>query len=140
MQPTDGLDSLLDGKEPHATFHDAELLSVQVDYRRRELIAMWRVCVGDPNANDRAERERRREARVTLHDLAIWAMEPPAKLDPAGGPPWLTADGPLEKSTTTTGQSLAKLLPAGARGWYWYFSDLNAFAYCGAGGASFQWV
>lgn len=140
MKRTDSLDSLLDGEEPHATFHDAELLSVRVDYRKRELVALWRMCVGDPNADDQAERERRREARLTLHDLAVWAMEPPAEPHSAGGPPWLTADGPLQESTTATGRSLAKLLPAGTRSWYLYFSDLNAFAYCGAGRASVEWV
>lgn len=35
-----GLDDLLDGQEPHATFHDADLLSLDIDYRTRSLVAL----------------------------------------------------------------------------------------------------
>ncbi len=140
MEGTAGLDELLDDEERHATFHDAELLSVHVDYRTRELVAQWRLCVGDPDASEKPARERRRDGRLTLHGLLFWVVEPPTEVAAKDSLPWLTADGALSTSTTATGRSLAQLLPAGAVGWYLYFSDRNVFAYCGANAARFQWV
>jgi hypothetical protein len=140
MQGTAGLDELLDDEEPHATFHDAQLVSLTIDYRTSELLSTWRICVGDPHAPDSAVRERCRDGLLTLQGLVFWVVEPPTELDLKGGLPWLTADGPLQECTTATGQSLARLLPAGAVGWYLYFSDWNAFAYCAATAAGFKWV
>jgi hypothetical protein len=91
MQCTDGLDALLDSEEPHATFHDAELHSVQVDYRTRELVAMWRMCVGDPDAADKAARERRREAYLTLPGSGILGHRAPNRAELSEWPPM--ADG-----------------------------------------------
>jgi hypothetical protein len=139
MQDRAGLDELLDDEEAHATFHDAELLSVSIDYRTRELISAWRLCVGDPEAPKPA-RERLRDGRLTLQGLLFWVVEPPTEVDSKDGPPWLTADGCLSAATTATGRALARLLPAGAAGWYLFFSDRNAYAYCGATAARFQWV
>jgi hypothetical protein len=48
MEHTDGLDSLLDGEEPHATFHDAELLSVV----SRQVVELGG-CGGDRDVPDR---------------------------------------------------------------------------------------
>ena len=140
MQSAAGLDELLGDEERHATFHDARLLSVDVDYQTRELVALWRMCVGDPGASDKPARERCRNGRLTLQGLLFWVVEPPTEVTPKDGLPWLTSDGPLSTATTATGRGLARLLPAGAVGWYLYFSDWNAFAYCGANAATFQWV
>jgi hypothetical protein len=35
---------------------------------------------------------------------------------------------------------LLSVLPPGALGWYLFFSDWNAFAYCGAESARFEWA
>jgi hypothetical protein len=140
MQGTEGLGALLNDEEQHATFHDARLLSVEIDYQTRTLVAMWPMCVGDPEASERRVRERRREGRLTLCGLAFWVIEPPTEVKPIGGLPWLTADGPLSEATSAIGRGLAQLLPAEAAGWYLYFSDWNAFAYCGASTATFEWV
>jgi len=89
------LDALLHG-ERHATFHDAALLSIDVDYRARRLVANFEISVGDPDAQDQVTRERRRRGELVIEGLKVWALEPPGELtaDTSGGL-WLTSDGPL---------------------------------------------
>lgn len=140
MRDTAGLDGLLGPDEAHATFHDAELVCVAVDYLKRELVAEWHLCVGDPDASRRDARERRRDGSLSLEGLQFWVVEPPgAGVGQEGGLPWLTADGPLRQAPTDAGQRLAGLLPSGGVGWYLFFSDWNSYAYCGAAAARFQW-
>jgi hypothetical protein len=43
------LDDLLDATEPHATFHDAEMIDLHIDYVGRTLDARFDLCVGDPD-------------------------------------------------------------------------------------------
>jgi hypothetical protein len=137
MQGTANLDALLNGAEPHATFHDAELLSIAIDYQAGTLVAEWRLCVGDPSA-PKPTRERTRGGKLMLQGLTFWVAEPPSEA--SAGTPWLTADGPLAESPTTAGRELARLVPPGGVGWYLYFSDSNAFAYVGASSARFMWA
>ena len=114
------LDSLLDDAEPYATFHDAELLSVFVDYAAAELVAVWLICVGNPDAGDGASRERRRQGRLTLSGLTFWVVEPPQDVSAGLGNPWLAGDGPLDQADTAVGRRLAASLPKGRRpipGW-----------------------
>ena len=140
MQRQAGLDELLGRGEPHATFHDGELLSIRIDHEAGELVATWRLCVGNPGAADKAERERTRQGLLTLGGLLFWCEAPPAVLESNAGSPWLTANGPLAESPTAEGQELAKRLPEGVAGWYMYFSNRNAYAYCAAKSLGFQWV
>jgi hypothetical protein len=140
MHSTADLDALLGPEEPHATFHDAELVAVRVDYQARELVAEWRVCVGNPDATAHAERERRRHGQLTLRGLVFWVMEPPGERRTISGPLWLTGDGPLSELENATATALVQQLPSDTMAWYLYFSDLNAFAYWAANSAGFQWA
>jgi hypothetical protein len=134
------LDDFLDRVGPHATFHDAELVSLAIDFEKKELVTEWKLCVGDPDAATETERERRRRGRLWLTGLLFWVVEPPGDLDREPDPPWLTDDGPLREAPTETGKRLAALLPPGVAGWYLFFTDWNAFAYCGAAHGSFEWT
>ena len=139
MSRSQSLDTFLGPEEPCATFHDAELLSLRIDYERRELLSEWELCVGDPGAPSQAERERRRRGRLRFTGLCFWVVEPPQEpLD--GTRPWLTSDGPLLDVRTESTKRLADLLPPGASGWYLFFSNWNAFAYCGAEVGIFEWA
>jgi hypothetical protein len=138
MTAATSLDELLGRDEPHATFHDAELLSVSIDHEANTLVAMWRLCVGDPSASETVARERTRDGTLILEGLAFLVAEPPSEVHP--GPPWLTADGPIGDSANANGRDLAQFVPAGGVGWYLYFSDSNSFAYWAARSARFQWV
>ena len=81
MQIANGLDGLLGKKEPHATFHDARLVAVSLDYRNNEAVATWELCVGDPDDSMRAARERRRTGRLVLSGVVFWVIDPPRALD-----------------------------------------------------------
>ncbi|UPT73175.1 MAG: hypothetical protein M0D55_14945 [Elusimicrobiota bacterium] len=134
------LESLLGENAPGATFHDSGLLSLSIDYDKNILIADFDLCAGDPDGKDRNERERYVPGRLRIEGLDFWFMEPPsAPADRWHACPWLTADGPLSECTTPG----AKLLMPRAEGkgfaWYFYFSDLNTFAYVAGDRVSFEW-
>ncbi len=135
------LDDLLGPDEPHASFHDAALLSLRVDYGAQELTAEFNLCVGDPDASGSEESERHRRGRLRIAGLAFWVMEAP---DPSAEadfqPPWLTSDGPLDQCETETAKSLIGRIPDEGVAWFLFFNNLNAFAYAGGNTASFQWL
>ena len=130
------IDSFLDKEEPCATFHDALLISLRIDYERREVTTEWNICVGDPAASP-GNPERRRRGRLRLMGVVFWTVEPEGGLLD-GTPPWLTSDGPLSEAGTPTALELSKRVPPGATSWYLYFSNWNAFAYCAAEGGIFE--
>jgi hypothetical protein len=135
---TNSIDDFLGRAEPCASFHDARLISVQINYEQRELVSDWELCVGDP-APESADRERTRRGRLRLSGVFFWVVEPHDQvLD--GSMPWLTSDGPLLEAGTDLAKELAERVPRGAAAWYLYFSDWNAFAYCCAEGGAFAWV
>ena len=57
MKRTIRLDDMLGATEPFATFHDASLLILNINYEGRDLIAEFDICVGDPNDSDHIARE-----------------------------------------------------------------------------------
>jgi hypothetical protein len=130
------LDELLGGEEFHATFHDASVRRISVDYQARRWEVHLDVCVGDPDAEDEGVRERRRPGTLIVEGLAAWVMESGVV---SGEPLWLTADGPLAQSPTDAGRALAKQHAGGAVGWYLFFSDLNSFAYVIGAQTTFEW-
>ena len=104
MESADGLDGLLGKREPHATFRDARLVAVSLDYRNNEAVTTWELCVGDPDDSMRAARERRRTGRLILSGVAFWVIDPPEALDARPGLPWLTGSGPLSELPTESRQ------------------------------------
>lgn len=136
-----GLDALLTGMGPHATFHDAHLLGVHVEDAGKTVTARFALCVGDPDAASREQREARRAGVLKLAGPLFWVHDPPndAGLN-ARAPHLLADDGPLQDAPTQTGPRLADVLPADAWSCYLYFSDTNSFIYCAARSASFRWL
>lgn len=133
------LDDLLNDDEPHATFHDARMVCVRVDYEAQTFAADFELCVGDPSVRDES-RERRRRGSLVVDGLVFWSIEPPGHgaHDTAPGY-WLTAEGRLDDCSTETGRALAERLSPGETGWYLYFSDLNASGYLAGRSAEFVW-
>jgi hypothetical protein len=134
------LDELLDGDQ-HATFHDAVVLSIHVDYTATLFLAELDICVGDPDAPDEPARERRRRGRLAIEGLKLWALEPPSPptLEGSRGL-WLSADGPLVESPTDTGKALARAFGTQSVSWFLYFNNLNAFGYVAGDRATFAWL
>jgi hypothetical protein len=135
-----GLDGFLGGEEPHATFQDARLVAVNLDYRNDEAVTTWEICVGDPDDSMRAVRERRRTGRLVFSGVAFWVMDPPNALDSRPGLPWLTRSGCLSEVPTEAAKRLARRLPAEASGWYFFFAGWDAHIYCGARRLTYEWV
>jgi hypothetical protein len=140
MKRTIRLDDILGTAEPFATFHDASLLILKIEYEGRDLIAEFDICVGNPNGHDQIGRERRRRGRLCLAGLILWACEPPRITERCEGTPWLMSDGLLEEAPTEEGKRLAITVGADEIAWYLYFNDLNAFAYCITQEARFEWL
>jgi hypothetical protein len=136
------IDSFLDAQEPCASFHDALLLSLQINYGRRELVSDWQLCVGNPEAPAEMDRERTRRGRLRLSGLLFWVVEPlePHRQILDGTTPWLTSDGPLLDAGTALSKTLSEDVPPGAIAWYLYFSNWNAFVYCCAESGAFEWT
>jgi hypothetical protein len=141
MSRSPSLDDYIPPGEPCATFHDASLLSILIDYEGKEMVSEWDLCVGDPEADDEEARERRRRGKLRFTGLLFWVMEAPDEryVVHHHESPWLTSDGPLAEAGTSTAKTLDRLLPSDVSGWYLFFSDLNSFAYCAARGGTFQW-
>ena len=133
------LDELLGSTEPNASWHDAALLQLELDYVGQKAISLWDLYVGDPEANDSQQRERSRRGRLILNGLHFWVIEGPHDLNACGKRPWLVSDGPIHDSPTEEGKRLAALLPEDSVGWYLFFTRRNAFMYCGARSAQFEW-
>jgi hypothetical protein len=134
------MDSLLDQAEPYATFHDAELCEMTIDYKTGTLAAEFELCVGNPDGKTDSERERHRKGILRVSGLVYWAIELPGdKGEGQSRPLWLTGDGLIAEASTKTVKELASTLPPETYGWYMYFSNLNAFAYLAAKEAVFEW-
>jgi len=142
MSNPGSLDALLGDEERHATFHDAVLTGVQIDYLVKRFVGDLQLCVGDLNASDEAERERRRRGQLVVEDLSVWALEPPgvnaSGVDDDGL--WLSADGLLAEAPTDAGRTLARGVKSNQAGRFlFFFSNLNAFAYLAGGRFEFHW-
>jgi hypothetical protein len=132
------LDALLDKNEPFASFHDARLRKIQIDYLKREITAELELSVGNPDGDTNEERERCRNGLLKISGLIYWAIEPPES-NVTIGPLWLASDGLIEEANTETAKKLRTILQPDFFAWYLYFSDINAYAYLVAKEAEFKW-
>jgi hypothetical protein len=134
------LDALLGDEERNATFHDAVITGVQIDYVGKRFVGEMQLCVGDPDASDVGDRERRRRGQLIVEGLRVWALEPPGEsASGLGDGLWVSADGMLEQAPTDVGKTLAQGLGSGHVGWFLFFNNLNAFGYLAGDRAEFRW-
>lgn len=134
------MNNLLDQTEQYATFHDAELTEIRINYKESKLSAEFDLCVGNPIGKTEAEREQRRKGILHVSCLICWAIDPPSNegIEPLDSL-WLTDDGLISESSNKTAKELAATLTPETYGWYLYLSNLNAFAYLVAKEAVFEW-
>jgi hypothetical protein len=133
------LEELLAATEPHATFHDADVVDASYNPAERSATLTAHLCVGDPDAAPSARRERRRTGVLELRRVAYWRQDPP---EPAGSVPgtWLADDGPLAEAPGDLARELASQLQRGEVGWYLFFGDSNSFIYWVAADVTFRWL
>ena len=114
------LNDLLGEDEELASFHDASLLAVHVDYTQNRWVAEFDICVGDPESSDHDQRERRRRGQLTIEGLKVWILEAPSQV-PSNHKEglWLTDDGPLNELQRKRGNgSRWRSAPTGSVGGY----------------------
>jgi len=134
------MDNLLDQVWPYATFHDAELYELCVNYKNKTLSAEFELCVGNPNGETATERDKYQKGILKISGLMLWAIEEPRTDNKeTSGPLWLTDNGLIQECSTETAKELAATITPETYGWYMYFSNLNAFAYLVAEEAVFEW-
>jgi len=135
------MDDLIDRTvEPFASFHDATLCKINVDYDSKTLSAEFEMCVGNPDGSNKDERERIRRGLLNLSGLVLWAIEPPHNKDQhSWGPLWLVHDCLMEEASTEQGKELSGTLGTDVYAWCMFFNDINAFGYCAAKEATFVW-
>jgi hypothetical protein len=132
------LDALLGGDEPHATFHDARIESLNYDPLSRLAHVTASLCVGDPTAASKAERERRRSGILDVQGVSHWRQEQKGAKPPDGF--WLVDEGPLAEAPTEFAKQLLHELRDRRLGWYLYFGDTNSYIYWIADAVHFRWL
>jgi hypothetical protein len=135
------LENLLGADEPSGTFHDSRLKSLSINFHEKLLSADFDVCVGGPHGTDERAREQYRPGRLRVEGLQFWFMEPPTTTANEWTVyPWLTDDGPLSSCPTDAAKVLMQRAAGKQFAWYFYFADLNTFAYCAGDRVSFEWT
>jgi hypothetical protein len=134
----DSLDELLGDDEPHGTFHDADVSAMTYDGHAGTARVTAAFCVGDPDASQKTERERRRVGVLHLEGVRVWRHH---SSNAQGGAPgvWLTSEGPLAEVKEEVAAAIRREFAAEPYRWYFFFSDSNSFIYWTARQLSFQW-
>jgi hypothetical protein len=132
------LDELLGEEEPHGTFHDATVSAMSYDGHASTATLTAAFCVGDPNASQQTERERRRVGVLRLEGVRVWRHD---SADAEGGAPgvWLTSEGPLAEAKGDVAAAIRREFAAEPYTWYFFFSDSNSFIYWTARRVRFRW-
>lgn len=134
------LEKLLDKKYPNASFHDALLNNLILDYLSRNAEFHMELCVGDPQSKDADERETHAKKILIFKGFLFCILEAP---DPTynfieKGGLWITGDGPISKLKSVEHADLLKRIPKDSFGHYFFNSDWNSFIYIAAQSAVFK--
>lgn len=114
-------------------FHDAQIMSINIDYVNREAAFDLQIWIGDDSATKEEEREVYRAAQLTLSQLFFCVIEPPDPLYPYQEGKALWVDGGSSKSTPiSTSIRLPERLPEGAFIYWFFVNNWNAFIHVAA--------
>lgn len=121
-------------------FHDAQLMTVKIDYCRHELCLGMKIWVGNLATSSGDVHEIYRAAVVTLSGLLFCVIEPPDPQYPYREADALTIDA---GSITSLPTPAAAPLPSESHkdsftNWI-FVQEWNAFLYVSATGASLAW-
>ncbi len=132
------LDDLFRGE---ATFHDASIERITLDYVARKAVLDCSICIGNPDAADVVSREARRRGRLIFLGLLYCVIDPPDSSYPYKDSEglWLKDDGPVVTSVVS-GERLPQNLPDGAFSHTFFINDWNAFIYIAGESVRFEWA
>jgi len=130
------LDDLLGDRHEHATFHDAVLESIRVNYAEQSASLLFKIPTGIARGDLQYK-----SAILSFGGLQFMVIEPPDKpyshVEPAGA--WITADGSFPDARVQSLFRVPESLPENAFVHYFFASDWNAFIFIGATEAMFTW-
>lgn len=132
------LDELLWPDDSNATLHDAELLSLTIDYVQATAEFTLSVCIGDPESESELIYEARQTGILTVTGLEMLTIEPPTRDNSRSPHKGLLVDADLE---TTFLRSRAQLVDqTGDQLQFWiYVLDWNSFMRVTGKKVSFRW-
>jgi len=130
----------LDDKLPNG-FHDAGLISIELDYVAGTAILRLSLHVGlrdDPEL----EREEYQEANLNLSGLCFCSIDPPDPTYPflPKGKPITVGGDPAKADHLQSLPALAARLPQGAWCYRFFVHNWNAFIYVAAKHAEVNWI
>ena len=132
------LDALLGIRHEHATFHDAELKSLQINYSADSISFTFLIPCGFSDNR----KLKYHEGELTFRTILFYYFEPSAyraeKNDMAAL--WITADGPLPDAKVKVSKELPSDLPPDAFAHYFYSDTTNSFIVIAAKAAAFEWL
>jgi hypothetical protein len=136
------LDELLQVEHPFATFHDALLQKINIDYISKEAKLDFLICIGDPDSPDKEAREAHGAGQLIFNELIFCVIDPPdpkyLSLSKRRDGLWVD-EGSLYLSKELWKTNLPTSLPDGALAHYFFVNDWNSFIYIAAMGVSFDW-
>ena len=135
------IDELFGSDAPHATFHDAWIERLTLDYFVRNAVIDCSICIGNPDSKDAETREARRSGRLKIQGLLYCAIDPPKSSYPHKNSDglWVAGDGPVG-TDGISGEGLPANLPDGAFVHYFFVNDWNAFIYIAGESVRFEWA
>lgn len=141
MPKTMILESILDKKHPHATFHDAILYDLKIDYKNRIVQFEINMQIGNPE-EDIEKRSKYALGCLAFSNFAFLAVEPPDPNYNYNKPNGLWIDeGPIEKAPLKEKKDfILTLMNKNKFARYFYVVDWNSFIYVVAPNANFKWL
>lgn len=119
-------------------FHDAEVISIAINFTTRSLVLDLQLWVGNLDAADKSSREERQRARLTVTSLLFCVIEPPDPRYLQSRKTVISSCGegtPPRSATAFSGE-----IPAGNFLHWFYSSSSNSFIYVAAKDASLECV
>ncbi|WP_140637463.1 hypothetical protein [Methylibium rhizosphaerae] len=131
------LDSLLGERHKHATFHDAQLEELSIDFSTGTAKLKFSIPCGF-SPKDELLYQR---GTLEFNGLLFYFVEPAAFSPKANDRPglWITSDGPLPDQEADLAIELPSDLPDKAFAHYFYSSTSNSFIVIAAMQEVFQW-
>lgn len=119
-------------------FHDADVISIAINFRTRGLVLDMQLWVGVLDASDKSSREERRRAILTVTDLVFCVIEPPDARYVESRTMVISSCGegtPPNRTRVFSGE-----IPDGNFLHWFYSSSSNSFVHIAAKDASLEFV
>ena len=135
------LDTLLGEKYEHATFHDSQLESLNIDFATGTVKLEFSIPCGFTPKDELAYQLSYQRGTLEFTGLLFYYVDPAtfsAEANDRSGL-WITSDGPLPDKEVDLAIEIPRTLPDGAFAHYFYSSTSNSFIVIAAMQGTFQW-